>query len=124
MWVTSTSRRSMYVSLCGALPFLLCLIVLRWRVVFLQYTYYTMATVGFGDIVATNTQERIAALVLLVLGASVFGFIVGSVSQLAAAIATEGLAARSNTKLSDVKSYLVSLFVPLLDFLLRDVIHV
>lgn len=74
----------------------------------LYYTFYTMATVGYGDIVATTTAERGVAVILLVVGALVFGYIVGSVSELANTISSEGLRARGKAKVTEVKAYLVS----------------
>lgn len=42
----------------------------------------TLTTVGYGDISATNTGERILNILILLVGASVFGFIVANVSSI------------------------------------------
>ena len=41
-----------------------------------------MTTVGYGDIIPTNDKERIFTMVIMLLGATVFGYVVGSVSSL------------------------------------------
>lgn len=43
----------------------------------------TMTTVGYGDITPTTDNERCFCVVIMILGATVFGYIVGSVSTIA-----------------------------------------
>ena len=46
------------------------------------WTAATLTTVGYGDIHATNTGERVLNIFILLVGASVFGFIVANVSTI------------------------------------------
>ena len=49
----------------------------------IYWAFTTMTTVGYGDIVPSNDTERVYATVIMVLGATVFGYVVGSVSAIA-----------------------------------------
>ena len=61
----------------------------------LYWAFTTMTTVGYGDILPTNDTERMYATIIMVLGSTVFGYVVGSVSAIAnnqnSAFAREGL---------------------------------
>jgi len=46
----------------------------------LYWAFTTMTTVGYGDINPANNSERIFAVVTMLIGASVFGYIIGNVS--------------------------------------------
>lgn len=48
----------------------------------LYFVFTTMTTVGFGDIVATNDLEMGICILLMIIGAAIFGYIAGSVSVL------------------------------------------
>lgn len=48
----------------------------------MYYSFTTMTTVGYGDVVPVNDVERAVATLFMLLGASCFGYIVGSVSAL------------------------------------------
>ena len=48
----------------------------------LYWAIATMTTVGYGDVHASNTNERIVNIFILFIGASVFGFIVANVSAI------------------------------------------
>eukprot|EP01048_Picozoa_sp_COSAG05_P006509 COSAG05_NODE_424_length_9929_cov_25.816378_6_plen_845_part_00 len=50
----------------------------------MYYSYATMTTVGYGDISATTTVEKIAAVGTMSIGGFVFDIIVGSLSDIAA----------------------------------------
>ena len=47
------------------------------------WAFTTMTTVGYGDIVPSSDTERVYATVIMILGATVFGYVVGSVSAIA-----------------------------------------
>nr|CAE8601712.1 unnamed protein product [Polarella glacialis] len=49
----------------------------------LYWVFTTMTTVGYGDIIPTNNLERAVAVWVMICGATVFGYIVGSVAELA-----------------------------------------
>ena len=51
-------------------------------VVSLYWTIQTLTTTGYGDFVPTNDNERILCLVILVLGATVFSYVVAHISEL------------------------------------------
>jgi hypothetical protein len=46
----------------------------------LYFAVSTVATVGFGDIVAVTLREKVVALITMLIGASVFGYFMGSMS--------------------------------------------
>ena len=52
----------------------------------LYWAITTMTTVGYGDVHASNTNERIVNIFILFIGASVFGFIVANVSAIMEAV--------------------------------------
>jgi hypothetical protein len=49
----------------------------------LYWVFTTMTTVGYGDIIPVNNLERVYAVAVMIFGATVFGYIVGSVAELA-----------------------------------------
>jgi hypothetical protein len=50
----------------------------------MYYSYATMTTVGYGDISATTTTEKMTAVATMSIGGFVFGIIVGSLSEISA----------------------------------------
>ena len=48
----------------------------------LYWTVTTLTTVGYGDIVPINNQERILAIFIMVIGATVFGYVVANMSTI------------------------------------------
>ena len=48
----------------------------------LYWTVTTITTVGYGDISATNTPERIVACIIMVIGVIAFSFSTGSLSSI------------------------------------------
>ncbi|CAE7703789.1 unnamed protein product [Symbiodinium pilosum] len=49
----------------------------------LYWVFTTMTTVGYGDIYPMNNIERVFAVGVMIFGATVFGYIVGSVAEMA-----------------------------------------
>ena len=70
----------------------------------LYWAFTTMTTVGYGDILPRNDVERLYAIVIMLTGATVFGYIVGSVSTLAND--PNGTTAKTNRYMKKVSSYL------------------
>lgn len=48
----------------------------------LYFTFTTMTTVGYGDISATNAGEMLLNILIILMGASVFGYIIANVSTI------------------------------------------
>ena len=48
----------------------------------LYWTVTTITTVGYGDISATNTTERIVACIIMVIGVIAFSFSTGALSSI------------------------------------------
>ena len=48
----------------------------------LYWTITTITTVGYGDISATNTSERIVSSVIMIIGVIAFSFSIGSLSSI------------------------------------------
>ena len=48
----------------------------------LYWTVTTLTTVGYGDIVPINNKERILAIFIMVIGATVFGYVVANISTI------------------------------------------
>eukprot|EP00929_Paragymnodinium_shiwhaense_P018831 TRINITY_DN13037_c0_g1_i1.p1 TRINITY_DN13037_c0_g1~~TRINITY_DN13037_c0_g1_i1.p1 ORF type:complete len:1634 (-),score=359.10 TRINITY_DN13037_c0_g1_i1:113-5014(-) len=51
-------------------------------VVTIYWVFTTMTTVGYGDITPTNDLERMYAVAVMVFGATVFGYMVGSIAEM------------------------------------------
>ena len=48
----------------------------------IYWTITTITTVGYGDIYATNTPERIVATIIMIIGVIAFSFSTGSLSSI------------------------------------------
>ena len=78
--------------------------------VHVQYLYSmywalaTLTTVGYGDVVPVNNTERGFALVALLVGALVFGYVISSISTLVAALDRQ--ASLSEEKMDAIKEYM------------------
>jgi hypothetical protein len=48
----------------------------------LYWAFTTMTTVGFGDIVGTSSAEYLAVVFGMLVGASVFGYVIGNVTAI------------------------------------------
>ncbi|GMH49804.1 hypothetical protein TrRE_jg7485 [Triparma retinervis] len=76
----------------------------------LYWAFTTMTTVGYGDVLPTNDVEKVYATLIMVLGATIFGYIVGSVGALA--INVNGAPARRHAKVSMAMNYLAENQLP------------
>ena len=54
----------------------------KMYVIGIYWTITTITTVGYGDIYATNTAERIIASIIMVIGVIAFSFSTGSLSSI------------------------------------------
>ncbi|KDO26603.1 hypothetical protein SPRG_08007 [Saprolegnia parasitica CBS 223.65] len=70
----------------------------------LYWVMTTLAGVGFGDVHAVSISERMYATFAMMIGASVFGFVIGSISSLLESMDTR--AAAYQMKMMDVKDYI------------------
>lgn len=83
---------------------------LRYESLYEQYTttlYFTLttvSTVGYGDIVPTNTYEILMVIAIMIFGATVFGYIVANVSSLMNTFDISE--SRVTNKISEVTEYL------------------
>ncbi|CAM9240666.1 unnamed protein product, partial [Ectocarpus fasciculatus] len=76
----------------------------------LYWTITTLATVGYGDITPSNKDEQGVTIVIMLLGATVFGYIVSNVSALMGSF--DLTAQRLSEKISEVEGYLSEKNVP------------
>jgi CRP-like cAMP-binding protein len=76
----------------------------------IYWAYYTMATVGFGDIPPVNDHERLFAVFTMILGSTILAYIVGIVSSYA--FNKEGLRGLQEQKLNMVRDYLAEQGTP------------
>lgn len=73
-------------------------------IVALYWTFTTLATVGYGDITSVNTSERAVNIFVMMVGATVFGYIVANVSTLMGTL--NHSQTLINEKVSEVTEYL------------------
>ena len=76
----------------------------------IYWTFTTLATVGYGDITPINTSERIVTVVVMILGATVFGYIVANVSTLMGSL--DVTSTRMNERIAEVTEYLTEKNAP------------
>jgi len=70
----------------------------------LYWSITTMATVGYGDIVASTIIERWYAICVMILGVGTFGYIIGNISSILSDLDRVGAAQRE--KLASVRTYM------------------
>ncbi|KAG9402212.1 Potassium voltage-gated channel sub H member 5 [Aphanomyces cochlioides] len=70
----------------------------------LYFAFTTMATVGYGDILPISHLEVAYVIFYMLVGASVFGYIIGSMSSLVDQMQTKSMAAKE--KMNRVKDYM------------------
>lgn len=71
-----------------------------------QFAYTTMTTVGYGDIAAVNNYEKVFAVFAMILGGTVFGYIVGSMASLFGRY--NSAEAKYKDKMDEINQYMVS----------------
>eukprot|EP00617_Octactis_speculum_P002148 CAMPEP_0185798530 /NCGR_PEP_ID=MMETSP1174-20130828/162198_1 /TAXON_ID=35687 /ORGANISM="Dictyocha speculum, Strain CCMP1381" /LENGTH=191 /DNA_ID=CAMNT_0028494033 /DNA_START=1037 /DNA_END=1609 /DNA_ORIENTATION=- len=76
----------------------------------IYWAFTTMTTVGYGDIYPQNDQERVYAIFIMLIGATVFGYIVGSVSSLTKD--PFNLVALNKKRITAVTAYLKKMHIP------------
>ena len=69
------------------------------------WTFTTLSTVGYGDIVPVDTEGRLVTIVVMILGATVFGYIVANVSSLMGSL--DVTSTRMNERIAEVTEYLI-----------------
>jgi CRP-like cAMP-binding protein len=70
----------------------------------LYWAFTTMTTVGYGDITPVTTSERLLAIVIMLFGATIFGYVIGNVA--ATTMSNDIAQARKEDKMKEVSSYL------------------
>ena len=68
------------------------------------WSFSTMTTVGYGDIIPVNTTERIYACIAMILGATIFGYVIGNVASMSMQSDIAGM--RKQEKISNVIGYM------------------
>lgn len=69
----------------------------------IYWAFTTMTTVGYGDIHPRSDRERVYAIVAMIFGATMFGYIIGSIAALAGQ--ERGIEALTKKKLSLVRHF-------------------
>jgi hypothetical protein len=70
----------------------------------IYWAFTTMSTVGYGDILPVTTSERMFAIFGMILGATVFGFVVGNVASLVNDVDVS--VSRYNDRMDELKNYM------------------
>ena len=71
----------------------------------LYWAIATLTGVGYGDISARTTSERIIAIIASIGGSTVFGFIIGNIATIMEAVDARGTQYRR--RMADVKNYMM-----------------
>ena len=64
----------------------------------LYWAFTTMTTIGYGDITPKRTIEYIATIIIMLLGASIYAFIIGNIASLISELDTAKLNYRNKTE--------------------------
>jgi len=70
----------------------------------IYWTVTTIATVGYGDITPQNFQQRYFAIMVMIVGAGSYGFVIGNISSLLASV--DVVKAGYRKKLEEVSAFL------------------
>jgi len=65
--------------------------LLKRYVFSLYWTFTTLCTVGYGDVVAHNSAEQVIACIIMLIGASLFGYVAANVATMAEFLDEAGL---------------------------------
>ena len=84
--------------------------VLQQYIASLYWGFTTMTTVGYGDLTPASTLERVYATVAMLIGATVFGYIVGSVAGIV--LKLNASAVKYDQKMEEISEYLRDIRVP------------
>ncbi|TMW66208.1 hypothetical protein Poli38472_003973 [Pythium oligandrum] len=76
----------------------------------MYWAIITMATIGYGDIVARNALERLINVAVMAVGVSFFGYVVGTISSLVSNL--DVAAALYDERMTIVKEYVISRNIP------------
>jgi CRP-like cAMP-binding protein len=70
----------------------------------LYWTFTTLSTVGYGDITPVDTSGQVVSTMIMILGGTVFGYIVANVSGLMSSL--DVTSSRVNERIAEVTEYL------------------
>ena len=76
----------------------------------LYWAFTTMTTVGYGDLTPQTGTERSYSIIVMILGATVFGYIVGNVSQMVGRLDVG--AVRQREQMDHIKNYMIEQDLP------------
>jgi len=76
----------------------------------MYYTVTSLLSVGPGDIISTNDTERVFSVILMVLGACLFGVVVAGVSRVVEEVSASSLA--YSRKMNEVNEWAISRKLP------------
>ena len=65
----------------------------------MYYTVTTITTVGYGDISATDTNERLLAILIMIVGVISFSFATGTLTSLISNVDSKQAAVRHKVKI-------------------------
>jgi CRP-like cAMP-binding protein len=68
------------------------------------WSFSTMTTVGYGDFVPQSTGERLYAVVAMIIGATIFGYVIGNVASMSMTADIAGM--RKQERITNVLGYM------------------
>lgn len=72
----------------------------------IYFIFTTMTTVGYGDVHPFNLEERIVAIVIMVFGASMFGYMIANIGGILTSLSASDSSGNNNDKLAEISGYL------------------
>ena len=76
----------------------------------LYWSIATLTSVGYGDVYATTTSERILSIIATILGSTVFGFIIGNIGSIMDSVDVRGT--QYKRRIGDIKNYMIDRKMP------------